>query len=145
MKTSSGLSLNDCLHTGPKLQQDLDAVILRWRLYVAADIRKMYRQIIIHPDDRDCQRILWGSSDSPAEYQLCTVTYGLTSAPFLAFRVIQQLADDEELRYHDVADVLRRQMYVDDVLFGADSVNLAKQKATQVDQLLRASGFVLQK
>jgi len=148
MKTSSGLSLNDCLHPGPKLQQDLDAVILRWRFYAvafAADIQKMYRQIIVHPDDRDCQRILWGPSDSPAEFQLCTVTYGLASAPFLALRVIDQLAADEEARFPDAATVLRQHMYVDDVLSGADTVQLAKQKATRIDQLLRAGGFTLQK
>lgn len=97
--TSSGISLNDCLHAGPKLQQDLDAVILRWRMHAfafAADIEKMYRQIVTHPEDRHYQQILWGTSDSPRSYQLTTVTYGLTCAPYLALRVLQQLATDEE-------------------------------------------------
>jgi len=148
LKTSSSLLLNKCLHPRPKLQQDLDAVILRWRLHAVAfatDIQKMYRQILIHPDDRDCQRILWGSLDSPTVYQLCTITYGLASAPFLALRVIHQLANDEGSRFPDAADVLCCQMYVDDVLSRA--VHLARTKATQIDldQLLRAGGFILQK
>ena len=91
LRTSTGISLNDCLHIGPKLQQDLDAILLRWRTHAfvfAADIEKMYRQILIHPDDRDYQRILWSYQGKPQEYQLCTVTYGLASAPFLALRVL---------------------------------------------------------
>lgn len=34
-RTSTGVTLNDCLHSGPKLQQDLDAVLLRWRIELA--------------------------------------------------------------------------------------------------------------
>jgi len=86
-----------------------------------------------------------GALQTPAEFQLRTVTYGLASAPFLALRVIAQLANDEEARFPDAATVLRQHMYVDDVLSGADTVQLAKRKATQIDQLLRASGFTLQK
>ncbi|XP_065354490.1 uncharacterized protein LOC135948964 [Calliphora vicina] len=47
--TSSGLSLNDVLHPGTVLQQDLTVLITRWRLFkyiFNADIEKMYRQIL---------------------------------------------------------------------------------------------------
>ena len=72
----------------------------QWRTHryvYCADIEKMYRQILINERDVDCQRILWRESPSDAlqEYQLLTVTYGTASAPFLALRVLQQLADDE--------------------------------------------------
>lgn len=61
----------------------------------------MYRQILIDPRDRDYQRILWYDEDfkSIRDFQLCTVTYGTTSAPFLALRVINQLVEDEGTRY----------------------------------------------
>lgn len=45
-KTRNRISLNDFLLTGPKLQADLSAIILRWRqwCYVyTADITKMFR------------------------------------------------------------------------------------------------------
>ncbi|XP_029162380.1 uncharacterized protein LOC114933964 [Nylanderia fulva] len=45
--TTNSTSLNNHLLTGPKLQADLSAVILRWRQFryvYAADITKMYRQ-----------------------------------------------------------------------------------------------------
>ncbi|KMQ86362.1 gag-pol protein [Lasius niger] len=146
--TSSGISLNDCLHAGPKLQQDLDAVILRWRMHAfafAADIEKMYRQIVIHPEDRHYQQILWATSDSPRSYQLTTVTYGLTCAPYLALRVLQQLAKDEEHVFPQASNIVRTAIYVDDVLSGADTPEDAKVKALQLTELLRAGGFKLQK
>lgn len=43
--TSNGNSLNDCMHTGPNLQQDLLTLILRWRQYrvvFIADIEKCF-------------------------------------------------------------------------------------------------------
>ena len=62
MATSNGRSLNDVQHTGPNLLPALADLLLRWRRHTiafVADVEKMYRQIVIHPDDRDYQRILW--------------------------------------------------------------------------------------
>jgi hypothetical protein len=61
-----------------------------------ADIAKMYRQITIHPQDKDVQRILWRRSpDDPIqEYKLTTLTYGTSSEPFLATRYLKKLADE---------------------------------------------------
>lgn len=63
-KTSNGSTLNDHLMIGPKLQPDLSSIILRWRQFryvYTADIAKMFRQIRVHRDDVDFQRILWRS------------------------------------------------------------------------------------
>jgi hypothetical protein len=61
----------------------------------------MYRQISIAPNDREFQRIIWRSSSGDAlkDYYLNTVTYGVCSAPFLAIRMLLQLASDEQLRF----------------------------------------------
>ncbi|XP_043285716.1 uncharacterized protein [Venturia canescens] len=89
-KTNTGFSLNDILHTGPKLQQDISDVLLwirQHRFIFATDITKMYRQILIHPDDQEFQRILWfDSNNEQISYKLTTVTYGLSCAPYLAIR-----------------------------------------------------------
>lgn len=146
--TTSGVSLNECLHVGPKLQTDLNAVILRWRTHViafAADIEKMYRQILVHSDDCNFRRILWSTTDTPEEYQLCTVTYGLACAPYLALRVIQQLTTDEGNKFPLAADILRTEIYVDDIPSGTDMLHLARLKVTQLTNLLKVGGFRLQK
>ncbi|XP_070170737.1 uncharacterized protein [Polyergus mexicanus] len=99
-KMSNGSTLNNHLMTGPKLQRDLSSIILRWRQFryvYTADIEKMFRQIRVHRDDVDFLRIFWRSNiNSPIQsYRLLTVTYGTAPAPYLAMRVINQLAIDE--------------------------------------------------
>ncbi|XP_046142834.1 uncharacterized protein LOC123988088 [Osmia bicornis bicornis] len=149
-KTSSGLSLNDCLHSGPKLQNDLADVLLRWRQYAfvfLADVEKMYRQIRVHDDDQSLQRILWrrDSFGSIEEYALSTVTYGLACAPYLALRCLRQLSTDHEKEFPLGCTILRDETYVDDVLSGAHSLPEGLEKISQISELLRSGGFQLHK
>ncbi|XP_011883919.1 PREDICTED: uncharacterized protein LOC105571059 [Vollenhovia emeryi] len=148
--TSNGLSLNDHLLAGPKLQNDLSSVILQWRTFkyiYTADIAKMYRQIQVNEQDINYQRILWRSDPSEAlkDYQLLTVTYGTTSAPYLALRVIQQLTMDDGEQFPLAVPILQKQIYVDDVLFGSDTIESLRRTREQVIALLRRGGFTLRK
>ncbi|XP_037930653.1 uncharacterized protein LOC119665503 [Teleopsis dalmanni] len=57
-KTSSGLSLNDTMFTGPTIQEELFAILLRFRcprFVFCSDIQKMYRQVIIQPEHQRYQ------------------------------------------------------------------------------------------
>jgi len=149
-KTDSRESLNDILHAGPKVQTDLVDVILGWRLHAfvfSADIEKMYRQVLLHPADRGYQRILRSEDpqEPPLTYQLNTVTFGLTCAPFQANRVLRQLAIDEGQRFPLAANVIPGEFYVDDCLSGAETIEAARERASQVDKLLSAGGFHLHK
>lgn len=144
--TTNGTSLNSHLLTGPKLQTNLLEVLLKWRQYkyvYAADITKMYRQILIDQRDRDYQRILWYDAESKAtqDYQLST----MTSVPFLALRVLQQLIRDDGEAFPLATPILQRNIYVDDVLFGAEDIPLLRQSREQVCALLARGGFVLRK
>ncbi|XP_017475257.1 PREDICTED: uncharacterized protein LOC108365671 isoform X2 [Rhagoletis zephyria] len=90
-RTTTQKSLNDLQIVGPTLQAELFILLLRFRLYryaLTADIIKMYRQVVMHEDDRKYQYILWRSSptEEVSTYQLNTVTYGMASAPYLAIR-----------------------------------------------------------
>jgi len=57
----SGLSLNDILLRGAKVHPDIISIILRFRLHtvaITADVTKMYRQVLLHEDDRNLHRML---------------------------------------------------------------------------------------
>ncbi|XP_025265092.1 uncharacterized protein LOC112638165 [Camponotus floridanus] len=148
--TPAGDSLNKSLLVGANLLPTLADVLLRWRWHrfvFVADIEKMYRQILVHPEDRDLQRILWRrqGTDNIQEYQLNTVTYGLACAPFLAIRTLRQLADDEEPGNPKGAVVLRRDCYVDDIVTGASTLSEAVETQKQLRRLCMAGGFPLRK
>jgi len=66
-------------------------------------------------------------------------------ASFLALRILKQLAYDERSRFPNGSTIVLTKMYVDDVLSGADTISLARDKVHQVDELLMAGGFALQK
>ncbi|GFT22872.1 integrase catalytic domain-containing protein [Trichonephila clavipes] len=87
-----------------EVKEDVFETISRFRRHKFAfttDIQKMYRQILINPDQQDLQRIIWkhGLDAEILTYRLKTVTYGLSNAPFLAIRTLQQLAKDEKSRF----------------------------------------------
>ena len=150
MSTSNGKSLNDVLHTGPNLLPALADLLLKWRRHpiaFVADVEKMYRKIVIHPDDRDYQRILWrkGKELKLKEYKLCTVTYGLGCAPYLALRCLRQLAIDEAESFPLASRTLLSDVYMDDILTGSSTVEEALALQRELDQLAKAGGFQLHK
>ncbi|GFV45959.1 uncharacterized protein TNCV_1977951 [Trichonephila clavipes] len=60
-KTTSGFTLNSILLNGGIIQQDLFSIVSRFRKHEYAfrgDIKKMYRQILVDPNQRDLQRIM---------------------------------------------------------------------------------------
>lgn len=121
-KSSTGVSLNDTLITGPTIQDKLYEHLIRFRLpryVITGDIEKMYRQIWIHPDDRKYHKILWRVDGRIRTFQLNTVTFGVSAAPYLAIRTIQQLAKDEGTKNPVARKVITRDFYVDDLISGA--------------------------
>ncbi|XP_015377512.1 PREDICTED: uncharacterized protein LOC107171770 [Diuraphis noxia] len=120
-KSSSGVSLNDILCVGPKLQNDISELLLTCRLYkyiFIADIVKMYRQIKVRDEDCVFQHILWRHSPEQEiqEYELLKVTYGLSAAPFLAIRVLHALDACAEPLFSTAKGVLTNHTYVDDIV-----------------------------
>lgn len=149
-KDTNNLSLNDTLLTGPKLQSDIVSLLFKFRLHpvvFTADIKQMYRQILITDKHRDYQRILWrfSPSDSITEYRLNTVTFGISSSPYLAIKTLLQLCKDEQRRFPLAAVALAECTYVDDILAGASSIEEALCLQRQLIDLLQSGGFELRK
>ncbi|XP_075163644.1 uncharacterized protein LOC142236255 [Haematobia irritans] len=149
-KSSSGFSLNDILHTGPILQNDLMSVILRWRFFqyvFNGDIQKMYRQILVHENDRQYQRIIFRNSETELlqDYCLKTVTFGVNCAPYLAIRTLLQLSEDGKATHPTASSILQNQIYVDDILSGSHTISETKYYLRQLIDLLDSAGFPLKK
>ncbi|XP_023312157.1 uncharacterized protein LOC111692395, partial [Anoplophora glabripennis] len=149
-KSSNGVSLNDTQLTGPKLQRDIVSLLLSFRVHefvFVADIRQMYRQIRVVDSHQSYQKILWrfSKSDPIEEYRLQTVTYGVSSSPYLAIRCLLQLAHDEKDKYSLAAQALESNIYVDDVLDGANTVEEVCELQQQLISLLSSAKFELHK
>lgn len=149
-QTPVGTSLNESMYVGPKLQPDIQVVLLRarlWKYLFITDIKQMYRQILVHEDDRDYQRILWRFSDATAveEYRLCTVTYGTSAAPFQALRTVRELALQDGDRWPRAAAILLNDTFVDDILTGANTEEDIIECQTQLIELCAGAQFELKK
>ena len=133
-----GTSLNDEIYPGPKLQNSLFYVLLRFRRFpvaVACDVSKMYLQIRIPPEDRPKFRFLWRNLEvdrKPDVYEFERVVFGDASTSFRA-----QYVSQENARIHQefplAADTVRKTTYTDDSL---DSVR-DNEAGTQLIQELQ--------
>lgn len=147
-KGSNNVSLNDELLVGPPLQDNMRALILRWRtkqVGFMADIQKMYLQVFVAKEDRDYQRILWRCNGEVKDYRLTRVTFGTASAPYLAVRTLHQIADDEGKNNPLAHATIKEDFYMDDLMSGADTAEEAIQIANEVMSILQRGGFHLQK
>lgn len=147
--TSQG-SLNDLLYVGPKLQQDITNIILNFRRHpiaITADLVKMYRQILVRPEDRCYQHILWRPNPSAdiMVFELNTVTYGVASSPFHALRTVKQLVHDEGEPYPLASKVLTHDIYVDDIVSGVETLQEANQLRGELVNLLGKASFEIHK
>lgn len=149
-KTTSGVSLNDCLVVGPTIQRSLATILLNFRTYkvaFASDIQKMYRQIWVAPEDRNYQRIFWRENitDPVKTFRLKTVTYGTTSAPFLAIKTLMKIAEDDQNMSSDTKLRVKNDFYVDDLLSGCQSLEHAINVKNELVSALESHGMPLRK
>lgn len=149
-RSSEGHSLNSLQYNGGVIQEDVFAIMARFRKHIfafTADVQKMYRMIRINPEQQCLQRILWkdNASDSPKTFELLTVTYGMVCASFLATRVLQQLSVDEEKDFPAAAPVVREDVYMDDVLSGSQTLLEAKDLQRQLIGMMDRGGMKLHK
>ncbi|GFS79813.1 integrase catalytic domain-containing protein [Trichonephila clavipes] len=149
-KTSSGLSLNDLLCKGGVIQEDLFSILIRFRKYAyefTADIRQMFRMIEVNPSQTKLQKIIWkNSKTAPTKvYELKIVPYRTASAPYLATRVLQQLALDEKKDFPLASEVLLQDFYMDDCLSGASELSEFEKLKSELTQILQREGKTLHK
>ena len=147
--TSTNNSINDCLHVGPKLQNDICSILLRWRQHpyvLCADIAHMFRQILIHPADRRFQCILWCEAiDEPIMVRFLNST--LSPMECLVPHISQFVSSvnwlDEKTKFPLAAPVFASETYVDDLFFGGVDQPSTLALRDQLIQLASSGGFRL--
>ena len=128
-----GVSLNDKIYQGPKLQRDSFDVLLRFRRYpiaVVCDIEEMYLRIGITESDKLYHRFLWRKMDesrSPEVYESDCVVFGVNSSPFEAQFVLQQHVRQYQSTFPMAAETVLKSTYMDDSM---DSVGTEEQGIT---------------
>lgn len=149
-KTDNGVSLNDVTAVGPTIQPTLFSILIRFRLRaipLSADIEKMYLQIQVQPDHQKYHHIFW--RDDPKkpiqEYALTTVTFGTSEAPFLATRVLSQLAKEDGDQLPTGKEALIKNFYMDDFAGSVDNVPQGAKVRHELTSLLKQGGFHLTK
>nr|CAI5835990.1 unnamed protein product [Callosobruchus analis] len=148
--TSTGFSLNNLQMVGPVVQDDLLSIILRFRFYkivIAGDIAKMYRQVLVEPEQRALQQILWRehASSELRTYQLNTVTYGTASAAYLATRCLQELGKEIRDSNPNLSRIILHDFYVDDMLTGCENFDEALDICKDIASVLKSGCFELRK
>lgn len=148
--TSTGVSLNDQQLPGEKLQSDLCETLLLFRTYrfaLTADIVKMFRQVMVHQDHWNYQRIFFRPADDQpiAEYFITRVIWGFTSAGFNSVRALRQCAIDEAIKYPAASVAALTNFYMDDFLSGAETIEELRSLYNDMIKMLNAGGFELAK
>ena len=85
-KGPNGLSLNDCMVTGPSLNPDLVEILIRFRHFpfvVTADIVKAFLQINVSDHDKNVHRFLLPGKNGVKHMRFNRVIFGNTSSPFI--------------------------------------------------------------
>ena len=127
-------SLNESMYRGPIMLQNLTGILLHFRLNkiaMVSDIEKAFLQIGLQDDARDATRFFWLKNTNILEtenniqtYRFCRVPFGIIASPFLLAATID---------YHlqkvgtSVAENIRENIYVDNVITGTNSVHGALQ------------------
>ncbi|CAK1583310.1 unnamed protein product [Parnassius mnemosyne] len=149
-KGKNNVSLNEELLVGPKIQQELRHILMRWRRHpicIVADIKQMYRQVIVQEPDTDLQCILWRSDPKEPiqHFRMKRLAFGTASAPYLAVKSLQTLAMDEFTKYPVASQITLEDYYMDDLLSGCETYEESIEIYEQMTNLMRAGGFEMQK
>ena len=147
--SESSPSLNDCLETGPPLQNLLWDVLVRNRLKpvaLSADVKQAFLQVRIRPEDRDSLRFHWIKDKETLTIEVLRFThalFGLVQSPFLLGATIQQHLKVIREKYPLEVEEIRRSLYVDDIISGAGIDKMRERASAARRHLLNFCRHIL--
>jgi hypothetical protein len=145
------VALNDVIYQGPKLQNDLSAVLLRFRRHPIAlmsDVKEMYLQIGIAHPDRSMHRFLWRGLDTtmpPQTYEFNRLVFGVNSSPFQAQFVVRHHAEMHKAENPRGAEAMLKSTYMDDTMDSEETPEAALKLYSELIELWNSAGMCARK
>ena len=143
--------MNECLETGPPLQNSLWDILIRSRFrpnLLCGDIEKAFLQIRIRESEKDVLRFHWVKSSNPSVIKINGFTrlvFGLTQSPSIFESTLKEYFQYHTNEYPTLIEAISEDMYVDYLVSGSNTieeVEVIKQKSIE---LFRKGGFNLHK
>ena len=144
-------SLNDCLETGPSLQNKIYDVLVRgWShpVVFAADMRKAFLEARIREGERDAFRFHWLRDLNSTEVIALRFTralFGLAPSPFLLGGVIDQHLKAWSNKLPQSVTEILRSLYVDDLVSGNATITKAKKLKSDAVEIFSDAALHLHK
>ena len=143
--------LNDLVLQGPKLLNDLFAVLL-WLhcepVAVMCDIKEMYLQIKLQPEDQPYHRFLWWNFEmhkEPDTFEFDCMVFGVNASPFQAQFVAQEHAKKYQSEFPLAADTILKSTYMDDSMDSVPDMKTAIELYNQLLELWGSAGMYARK
>ncbi|XP_062714227.1 uncharacterized protein LOC134290998 [Aedes albopictus] len=140
-----GVSLNSVLLKGPDQLCELFTILVQFRegrIALTGDVREMFLQVRMRPDDQQCQRFLWYEGNGALSvYVLQVMTFGACCSPSSAQFVKNLNAQRFKGDYPAAVEVIQKRHYVDDMLVSVSTEDEAITLAQQVKKVHAEGGF----
>ena len=149
--TPTSLSLNDCLETGPALQNLLWSILIRSRfqpIVLCEDIKKAFLQITIKKEDQDVLRSHWFDNrniDELISLQFKRLVFGLIQSPFILNATIEQQLEKHKEQHPVLIEELKKNIYVDDLITGRETEAEVDTIKSTIIPIFKSSKFNLHK
>ena len=145
-----GCSLNSLLANGTNNMNNLISILIRWTIHRYAfhtDIAKMYNAVRLDKAHWRYQMYLWSEGlrvgVPPVWKVIKTVIYGVRPSGNLAECGIRKTAELTREEYPKAYNVIMKDIYVDDCLSGADSVEEVNRTTDEISISLGKGGYLL--
>ena len=149
--SASSPSLNECLQTGPPLQNQLWSVLTRNRfrpVAIAGDLKQAFLQVRVRRVDRDALRFHWLKDLNTKQVEVVRFTrvlFGLALSPFRLAAVIKEHLQNCKLLNEKIVEEIERSLYVDYLISGGETIDAALQVKQSAKSVFNEATFELHK
>ena len=144
-------SVNDCLETGPPLQNLLWSVLVRNRfkpIALSGDLKQAFLQVRIKEAHRNALRFHWIKVRDSSQVETLRFTralFGLVQSPCLLGGTLKQHLESLKDKYPAVVEEIENSLYVDDVVSGGDTIDQVGELKDASITVFGEAGFQLHK